>query len=61
MKWNKLLISGFMVWLVQLTIVDIFIIDTVRPDFHWDSNHVLVGELWKIYRNCVRIDFRINI
>ena len=45
MKWNKLLISGFMVWLVQLTIVDLFIIDTVRPDFigilimYWSVNY----------------------
>ena len=33
MNWNSLLISGFLVWLAQLTIADLFIIDTVRPDF----------------------------
>ena len=33
MNWNSLLISGFIVWLAQLTIADLFIIDTVRPDF----------------------------
>ena len=40
MTWNSLLIPGFLVWLVQLTIADLFIIDTVRPDFI-DLNHVL--------------------
>ena len=33
MNWNRFLISGFIVWLVQLTVADLFIIDTIRPDF----------------------------
>ena len=33
MNWNSLLISGFLVWLAQLTIANILIIDTIRPDF----------------------------
>ena len=33
MKWNNFFISGFLVWLLQLTVSDFFMIDTVRPDF----------------------------
>ena len=33
MNWNSLLVPGFLVWLIQLTIADLFLIDTVRPDF----------------------------
>jgi len=33
MNWNRLFISGFLVWLLQLTVADFFMIDTVRPDF----------------------------
>ncbi len=33
MNWNRILISGFLVWLIQLTVADFFMIDTVRPDF----------------------------
>ncbi len=33
MNWNRFFISGFLVWLIQLTVADLFIIDTVRPDF----------------------------
>tara|TARA_X000001036_G_C20656118_1_gene797026 strand:- start:759 stop:1262 length:504 start_codon:yes stop_codon:yes gene_type:complete len=33
MIWNKFLIPGFLVWLLQLTISNLLIIDTVRPDF----------------------------
>ena len=33
MNWNRLFISGFLVWLLQLIVADFFMIDTVRPDF----------------------------
>ncbi len=33
MNRNRIIISGFLVWLFQLTIADFFMIDTVRPDF----------------------------
>ncbi len=33
MNWTRLFISGFLVWLLQLTVADFFMIDTVRPDF----------------------------
>ena len=33
MNWNRFLISGFLVWLIQLTVSDLLMIDTVRPDF----------------------------
>ena len=33
MNWNRLFISGFLVWLIQLTVADSLMIDTVRPDF----------------------------
>tara|TARA_B100000579_G_scaffold102520_1_gene81599 strand:- start:117 stop:620 length:504 start_codon:yes stop_codon:yes gene_type:complete len=33
MIWNKFLIPGFLVWFLQLTISNLLIIDTVRPDF----------------------------
>ena len=33
MSWNWFIISGFLVWLIQLTVADFFMIDTVRPDF----------------------------
>ena len=33
MTRNRFLISGFLVWLCQLTVADLFMIDTVRPDF----------------------------
>ena len=33
MNWSSLFISGFLVWIIQLTIADLFTIDTIRPDF----------------------------
>ena len=33
MNWNRFFISGFLVWLIQLTVADFLMIDTVRPDF----------------------------
>ena len=33
MNWNRFFISGFLVWLIQLTVADSLMIDTVRPDF----------------------------
>ena len=33
MNWNSFFISGFLVWLIQLTVADSLMIDTVRPDF----------------------------
>ena len=33
MNWNRILISGFFVWLIQLTVADSLMIDTVRPYF----------------------------
>ncbi len=45
MNWNSFFISGFLVWLIQLTIADLFMIDTVRPDFigilimYWAAKH----------------------
>ena len=33
MNWNRFLFSGFLVWLIQLTVADSLMIDTVRPDF----------------------------
>ena len=45
MNWNSFFISGFLVWLIQLTIADFFMIDTVRPDFigilimYWAVKH----------------------
>ena len=33
MSWNWFIISGFLVWLIQLTVADSLMIDTVRPDF----------------------------
>ena len=33
MNWNRVFISGFLVWLIQLTVADSLMIDTVRPDF----------------------------
>tara|TARA_Y100001980_G_C14534128_1_gene310467 strand:+ start:1348 stop:1824 length:477 start_codon:yes stop_codon:yes gene_type:complete len=33
MKRNRFIVSGFLVWLIQLTVADYFMIDTVRPDF----------------------------
>ncbi len=33
MNWNKFFIPGLLVWLSQLTITNLLIIDTVRPDF----------------------------
>ena len=45
MNWNSIFISGFLVWLIQLTIVDFFMIDTIRPDFisivimYWAVKH----------------------
>ena len=33
MNWSSLFISGFLVWIIQLTIADLLTIDTIRPDF----------------------------
>ena len=33
MNWSSLFISGSLVWIIQLTIADLFTIDTIRPDF----------------------------
>ena len=33
MNWNRVFISGFLVLLIQLTVADSLMIDTVRPDF----------------------------
>ena len=33
MNWNRFLISGILVWLIQLTVADSLMINTVRPDF----------------------------
>ena len=33
MNWNRFFISGFLVWLIQLTVADSLMINTVRPDF----------------------------
>ena len=33
MNWNRFFISGFSVWLIQLTVANSLMIDTVRPDF----------------------------
>ena len=33
MNWSSLFISGTLVWIIQLTIADLFTIDTIRPDF----------------------------
>ena len=33
MNWNRVFISGFLVWLIQLTVTDSLMINTVRPDF----------------------------
>ena len=45
MNWSSLFISGFLVWIIQLTIADLFTIDTIRPDFigilivYWAVKH----------------------
>ena len=45
MNWNSFFIPGFLVWLIQLTVADFFMIDTVRPDFisilimYWAVKH----------------------
>jgi len=45
MNWSNFFISGVLVWLIQLTIADLFIIDTIRPDFigilimYWAVKH----------------------
>ena len=33
MNWTSFFISGVLVWIIQLTIADLFTIDTIRPDF----------------------------
>ena len=33
MNWNRFFFSGFLVWLIQLTVADSLMINTVRPDF----------------------------
>ena len=33
MNWSSLFISGSLVWIIQLTVADSLMIDTVRPDF----------------------------
>lgn len=33
MKWNRLLLYGFLTWIIQLIMADFLAINTVRPDF----------------------------
>tara|TARA_B100000900_G_scaffold296834_1_gene255418 strand:+ start:804 stop:1280 length:477 start_codon:yes stop_codon:yes gene_type:complete len=33
MNWDRFFISGFLVWLIQLTVADSLMINTIRPDF----------------------------
>lgn len=33
MNWSSFFISGILVWLLQLTLADLLMIDTIRPDF----------------------------
>ena len=45
MNWNRFFISGFLVWLIQLTVANFLMINTVRPDFigilimYWAVKH----------------------
>ena len=52
MNWNRFFISGFLVWLIQLTVADSLMIDTVRPDFigilimYWAVN---MEDFWGLF------------